>query len=126
MAAGIYTDFWLNLGEDFYFVFYLYVRTQGRPIDKELLNASLMHTIPKSNASETALPKLRTKNHYTRPRPKTIHIDVGRDLKDAGGDGNMVNFNLSKKGSSMNLAGMYMFRGVSKVEGSRKWWENGW
>lgn len=80
---------------------------QGKPLDKELLNA-LGHTIPKSNSnysgSTTPAPKLRNKNHYAnRPRPKTIHIDVGSNLKDPGGE--VINFNLSKKGSSVNLAG---------------------
>lgn len=70
-----------------------------------------MHTIPKSksnagdyNGSSTpGAPKLRPRNPASRPRPKTIHIES--NLKDSSHD--VPNFHLTKKGSSINLAGLY-------------------
>lgn len=85
---------------------------QGKPIDKELLNA-LNKT--KSNSlngdsgrSNSALPKLRAKKQpfATRPRPKTIHIDVGSNLKEGTVESNLLTSNFSKKGSTVNLTGL--------------------
>lgn len=60
-----------------------------------------------SGRNNAPLPKLRARKQPfgTRPRPKTIHIDVGSNFKETAAESNLLTSNFSKKGSSVNLAG---------------------
>ena len=54
------------------------------------------------------LPKLRSKKQpiNARPRPKTIHIDMGSNMKGNSGDVHQaMTPTLTKKGSTVNLTG---------------------
>lgn len=58
-----------------------------------------------NSPNNAPVPKLRSKKlpFTSRPRPKTIHIDVGSNLKENNVNPHMSNF--TKKGSVVNLTG---------------------
>lgn len=80
------------------------------------MNAMMNLSIKSNNVggenspNNAPVPKLRSKKlpFTSRPRPKTIHIDVGSNIKEANTNSHLLP-NLSKKGSVINLAGVYFY-----------------
>lgn len=78
------------------------------------MNAMMNLSVKSNNVSgenspnNAPVPKLRSKKlpFTSRPRPKTIHIDVGSNLKENNTNQHLLS-NFSKKGSVVNLAGVY-------------------
>lgn len=75
-------------------------------------NASKLNAMNgENNSNNIPTAKLRSKKipFGNRPRPKTIHIDLGSNLKE-NNTSNLLSSNFSKKGSSVNLSGSFKSR----------------